>query len=199
LNDKTATTSFDRHYVYHTAWAGRILARTNPEYHVDISSFIYFGALVSSFIPVRYYDYRPADLKLDNLTSNAADLLRLPFDDGSVKSLSSMHVVEHVGLGRYGDLIDPAGDLKAIAELKRVLAEGGSLLFVVPVGKPKIMFNAHRIYSYEQVLDYFRGLHLKEFALIPDKPENGGLIYNVSKKETDSQNYGCGCFWFIKE
>ncbi len=33
-----------------------------------------------------------------------------------------MHVVEHVGLGRYGDPLDPDGDLKAIAELKRVTA-----------------------------------------------------------------------------
>jgi SAM-dependent methyltransferase len=174
------------------------LAQTNPEYHVDISSFIYFGALVSSFIPVRYYDYRPADLQLNNLTSDAADLLRLPFENGSIKSLSSMHVVEHVGLGRYGDPVDPAGDLKAIAELKRVLAAGGSLLFVVPVGKPKIMFNAHRIYSYDQIMEYFAELELMEFALIPDAPQNGGLIRNATKEMASAQTYGCGCFWFRK-
>jgi hypothetical protein len=36
-----------------------------------------------------------------------------------------MHVVEHIGLGRYGEPMDEQGDLKAIEELKRVLAPGG--------------------------------------------------------------------------
>ena len=85
-----------------------------------------------------------------------------------------------------------------MAELKRVLSIRGSLLFVVPVGKPKIVFNAHRIYSYEQVIEYFSDLKLEEFALIPDNPKEGGLIYNASKEIVDSQNYGCGCFWFRK-
>jgi len=47
-----------------------------------------------------------------------------------------MNVVEHVGLGRYGEPLDPEGDIKAMRELRRVLAPGGSLLFVVPVGRP---------------------------------------------------------------
>jgi SAM-dependent methyltransferase len=198
LHDKTATTPFDRHYVFHTAWAARALAQTKPEFHVDISSFIYFSSLVSAFIPVRYYDYRPANLQLNNLTSEAADLLRLPFENGSIKSLSCMHVVEHVGLGRYGDPLAPDGDLKAIAELNRVLAQGGYLLFVVPVGKPKIMFNAHRIYSYDQIMEYFAGLELMEFALIPDSPKDGGLIRHADREMASAQNYGCGCFWFKK-
>jgi SAM-dependent methyltransferase len=69
-----------------------------------------------------------------------------------------------------------SGDLKAIRELKRVLQQDGSLLFVVPVGKPKVQFNAHRIYSYQQISEYFRDLKLEEFALIPNRPKDGGLI-----------------------
>jgi ubiquinone/menaquinone biosynthesis C-methylase UbiE len=145
---------------------------------------------------VRFYDYRRADLQLGNLTSDAADLLALPFADGSIESLSCMHVVEHIGLGRYGDSLDPDGDLKAISELKRVLAPEGNLLFVVPIGKPMIMFNAHRIYSYEQVMSYFSELELKEFALIPDNPSEGGLIHDAIKEQADRQTYACGCFWF---
>jgi SAM-dependent methyltransferase len=199
LGDKSASTGFDRHYIYHTAWAARVIAQIRPEYHVDISSSLHFCTVVSAFIPVRFYDYRPADLTLSNLTCSSADLIALPFPDKSITSLSCMHVVEHVGLGRYGDPLDPDGDLKSIAELKRVLAPSGNLLFVVPVGKPKVMFNAHRIYSYEQVIAYFAGLKLEEFALIPDKAESGGLIRNASKEMADAQTYGCGCFWFRKE
>ncbi|MBA2687956.1 MAG: DUF268 domain-containing protein, partial [Gemmatimonadaceae bacterium] len=134
MTDATATTGFDRHYVFHPAWAARILAETNPDQHVDVSSTLYFCSLVSAFIPLKFYDYRPANLNLDNLTSESADLLALPFPSGSVKSLSCMHTIEHVGLGRYGDELDYDGDLKAMAELERVLAPGGNLLFVVPVG-----------------------------------------------------------------
>lgn len=198
LADRTATTGFDRHYVYHCAWAARAVAQIQPKVHVDISSYVYFCSLVSAFVPVKFYDYRPADLKLSNLTSGAVDLCGLPFEDRSVESLSCMHVVEHVGLGRYGDPLDPEGDLKAIGELKRVLAVGGLLLFVVPVGKPRIMFNAHRVYSYQQVLDYFSGLSLEQFAVVPDHPRDGGLVVNPADPSavTDAQRYGCGCFWF---
>jgi SAM-dependent methyltransferase len=198
LNDRTATTGFDRHYIYQTAWAARILAETRPALHLDISSQLQFCTLVSAFVPVKFYDFRPADLRLSNLTSESADLMSLPFADGSVESLSCMHVVEHIGLGRYGDPIYPDGDLKAMAELLRVLAPGGDLLFVVPVGQPRIVFNAHRIYSCGQVLECFSGLDLIEFALVPDSAADGGLIRNAPLDLGNCQEYGCGCFLFRK-
>lgn len=197
LNDKTSKTTFDSHYMYHPAWAARVLSEIKPKSHVDISSILHFSAIVSAFVPVEFYDFRPADLKLSNLTSKEVDLTHLPFGDDSIKSLSCMHAIEHIGLGRYGDPIDPDGDLRAIKELKRVLADGGNLLVVVPIGKPKIQFNAHRVYSYDQILDYFSSLKLKEFSLIGDNPQDG-LIKNATKKTADEQTYGCGCFWFKK-
>ena len=195
LRDKTIKTGFDTHYIYHTSWAARKVRQINPEKHTDISSSLFFSGIISAFFPVDFYDYRPAELKLSNLKSNHADLTNLPFKNEGIKSLSCMHTVEHVGLGRYGDPIEPDGDLKAISELKRVIANGGSLLFVVPVGKPKIEFNAHRIYSYEQIEKYFNGLKLKEFTLITD---DGNYIENADKELVKEQKYGCGCFWFIK-
>ena len=198
LHDKTVVTGFDRHYIYHTAWAARVLAETRPSKHIDVSSSLYFCSIASAFVPIEFYDYRPANLSLSNLSSLPGDLLKLPFPDNSVHSLSSMHVVEHVGLGRYGDPLDPDGDIKAIGELKRVLANGGTLLFVVPVGRPRIMFNAHRIYSYEQILKYFADLQLIEFALIPDNEGDGGVIRNADPCVVRTQSYACGCFWFKK-
>jgi len=197
LNDKDATTSFDKHYTYHTAWAARKLSDVMPAEHIDISSLTYFSTLVSAFIPIKFYDYRPANIELDNLKCEHADILSLPFKDSTIESLSCMHVVEHIGLGRYGDPLDVEGDLKAIAELKRVVASKGNLLFVVPVGQAKIMFNAHRVYSYNQIMSYFQGFELKEFTLIPDQSSEG-LIANATKEQSDVQNYGCGCFWFQK-
>lgn len=194
LDDNTGGTGFDWHYVFHTAWAARVVAETKPARHVDISSSLYFCSIVSAFVPIDFYDYRPAELNLDGLTSGRADLMALPFADGSVASLSCMHVVEHIGLGRYGDPIDPQGDLKAMAELRRVLAPGGTLIFVTPVGKPKIQFNAHRIYACRQIVENFPGLVLEEFALQPDSTCE--LVRNASFELADAQNYACGCFRF---
>jgi len=85
--------------------------------------------------------------------------------------------------------------LKAINELKRVLAPGGSLLFVVPVGFPKIEYNAHRIYSFEMIKEYFKELTLQEFSLIDDASR---FIENADPGLVKNQKYGCGCFWFKK-
>ena len=131
LNDAQGTTPFDAHYIYHTAWAARVLARTRPASHIDISSSLYFVSIASAFVPITFYDYRPAPLTLGNLRCKRADLTRLPFADESVDSLSCMHVVEHIGLERYGDPFSPQGDIAAMRELARVLGKGGicSLLF----------------------------------------------------------------------
>jgi hypothetical protein len=99
-SENTATTKFDRHYVYHTSWAARAVQEINPTKHIDISSSLYFCGLVSAFIPVDFYDYRPADLRLSNLKTHPGDLQNLPFESKSVESISCMHTIEHVGLGR---------------------------------------------------------------------------------------------------
>lgn len=201
LYDKTATTAFDRHYIYHPSWAARVLVSTKPEIHYDISSTLYFCSIISAFIPVKFYDYRPAILDLSGLESNSADLTNLFFDDESISSLSCMHTVEHIGLGRYGDPLDYNGDLKAIKELSRVLKKDGNLLFVTPIGNtPMIIFNAHRIYTKDQIITYFEenNLYLYEFALIPEKEEDGGVVINPSDDLLNKQKYACGCFWFKK-
>lgn len=201
LQDRTTVLKVEPHYTYHLAWAARRIKEVNPVKHLDISSQQFFAVLVSSFIPFEYYEYRPAELYLPGLKSGAADLLSLPFEDNSIQSLSCMHVVEHLGLGRYGDAIDPTADKKAVRELIRCLAWGGDLFFVVPVAgeETKIEFNGQRIYSYADVMQMFQGIDLIEFSLIPDDyQEHCGMIINADASMVSSQKYGCGCFWFRK-
>lgn len=186
----------DKHYILHTAWAARVIAQLRPEKHVDIASSVYFIGISSAFVPIDYYDFRTWKFEMDNLKTEYEDVRNLTFADNSIPSLSCMHVVEHIGLGRYGEDIDPEADLKSISELKRVASR--DLLFVVPIGKPIVIFNLHRIYSYDQIISYFKDLKLMEFALIPDKTA-GDLIRSSTKELADKQEYGCGCFWFRKE
>jgi len=198
--EDSGESSFDRHYVYHTAWAARKLSASKPSIHYDISSSIFFVGISSAFIPIRFFDFRPPKLTLSNLQIESADLCKLQFESNSIESLSCMHSIEHIGLGRYGDSLDPDGDLKAIKELKRVLKRGGRLLLVVPIGKPVLKFNAHRVYSYRQIIDEFDGFELSDFTLIQDsKGQATGPVNNATEYLADLESYGCGCFEFIKE
>lgn len=202
VNEATFQTHFDRHYIYHPAWATRIIVDSKVSSHIDISSTLHFCSMLSALVPVKFYDYRPAKLVLSNLTCEAADLTCLPFKDHSISSLSCMHTVEHIGLGRYGDPVDYDGDLKAMKELARVLANDGNLLFVVPVGKASVIhFNGHRVYHPDAIKDIFKGegLTLKEFVLIPEEAKDGGLVKNPKAELIAKQTYACGCFWFTKQ
>lgn len=196
LNDKTTFTPFDQHYTYHPAWAARILAKTKPNLHNDFSSILNFSTILSAFIPVKFYDYRPAEIQLSNWSGHFADLGKIEIESNSLESVSCMHTIEHIGLGRYGGSLDLNGDIKAINELQRITKQGGNILIVTPVGKQRIEFNAHRIYSYETIIQLFADCELKEFSLIPD---SGGLIENAPFQLVEKQQYGCGCFWFEKK
>ena len=199
INDWGNDHGFDSHYVYHTAWAARILYIEKPKKHIDISSDVRFSSLISTFVKTEYFDIRKLKIGLSNLNTGVADLVNLPFKSESISSLSCMHVVEHCGLGKYGDVVDPLADLKAINELIRVLKHDGKLYFVVPLAsKPRINFNAHRVYSHGQIIEYFSKLQLIEFTLIPDTSKYGSLVTNPSKFILDKQNYACGCFLFKK-
>ena len=93
------TVPLDRHYFYHPAWALRVLVENQVQAHTDISSINTFAASVSALVPTDYYELHPPKILLDNLTAHRVDLFQLPFGEGSIKSLSCMHVLEHVGLG----------------------------------------------------------------------------------------------------
>jgi hypothetical protein len=199
LNEDTPTTEFDHHYVYHQAWAARALRRIQPSLHHDFSSAIDFSVIASAWTPLVFCDYRPAELHLPGLGTKREDLMQLSFSTGSLESVSCMHVIEHIGLGRYGDTLDYDGDLKAIVELKRVVRPGGNLLVVLPLAaSPRIHFNAHRIYSWNSVLDLFQDqCYLVESALIPDQTSLG-MVYSPDDVLLNLQQYACGCFWFKK-
>ncbi|MDN3921775.1 alpha-1,2-fucosyltransferase [Roseateles violae] len=195
LDDATTTTAIDAHYVYHTAWAARRLVANPVAEHVDIGSDHRFTTIASAFQPMRFLDYRPCEVKLPGLVAGHANLLDLQIDNGSIQSLSCMHVIEHIGLGRYGDPIDFHGADTAMDALERVLAPGGLLYFVVPVGEPCVVFNAHRIFRASDIVRRFGRLELVEFSLVND---NGRFDEHVAPETADGQRYACGCFLFRK-
>jgi hypothetical protein len=134
---------------------------------VDLGSTALLVGILARSTEVISVDVRPLSVALDGLVTCAGTGVALPFRDRSIGSLSSLCVLEHIGLGRYGDQIDPQGTEKAAAELQRVLAPGGDLYLSVPIEKEsRVYFNAHRALSIATVTRMMSKLDLEEAVLI---------------------------------
>jgi len=196
IHDKTQTTSFDAHYFYQDIWAFKKIYENKPDYHVDVGSRVDFVGFLTAISKVIFIDIRPLMVTLENFDSRKGSILSMPFEANSIHSLSSLHVAEHIGLGRYGDSLDPLGTKKACEELSRILAVGGNLYFSLPVGKPRLCFNAHRIHSPQQIIEYLSNLELVELSGIDDK---GRFKRNIDISILEDSNYACGLFHFTKK
>lgn len=148
LFDATCSTPVDASYYYQDAWAFERIYASKPKSHVDVGSHHKFVSLLSKVIPTAMVDIRPLTVRLDSLCFVQGSILDLPFLDASVPSVSSLCVVEHIGLGRYGDPLDPMGTAKAVQELKRIVEPGGHLYISVPLDDVnRTYFNAHRAFT----------------------------------------------------
>lgn len=195
LVDRVVTTPFDPHYFYQGAWFARRLSESKPDLHVDIGSSILTMSVVSATIPTVFLDFRPLKADLKQFTSIAGSVLQLPFATASIRSLSCLHVIEHIGLGRYGDPLDPCGSVRAAHELLRVLAPGGRLYLSLPVGRERVCFNAHRVFSPSTVRAWFKNLTLVHFAIVDD---NGLFTESGHVESGEKLEYGCGLFEFVR-
>tara|TARA_Y100000114_G_scaffold143821_1_gene151761 strand:+ start:31 stop:759 length:729 start_codon:yes stop_codon:yes gene_type:complete len=77
--------------------------------------------------------------------------------EGDFDVCFSISSVEHDGLGRYGDPLDPDGDLKAMENLKDLLKNDALVYFAVPVGLDKVVFNTHRVYGQKRMSKVLQG------------------------------------------
>lgn len=195
IGEDKIKSQIDPHYFYQAVWAAKKIAANKPELHVDVASQALFAGMLTSLTKVRFVDIRPLGAEISNLEYINGSIENLPFPDNSVSSISCLHVAEHVGLGRYGDALDPEGTKKACAELSRILARGGKLYFSMPIGKEITFFNAHRVHSPKTILSYFPDLKLLEFSAIDDK---GKYITNAQITSFEDARYSCGLFEFTK-
>ena len=195
LTDWISSTPFDPHYFYQGAWLARRVNTSKVVKHVDIGSSVLTMSVLSAQVETLFVDYRPLKASLSGLTSIAGNILDLPFSEASINSLSCMHVIEHIGLGRYGDPIDPLGSIKAALELQRVVSPSGNLFLTLPIGRERICFNAHRVHSPLTVLKLFPEMELMEFCYVDDAGEyHENQLVDIA---TDLE-YGCGMFHFQK-
>lgn len=185
LLDETAQTPLDTTYFFQDAWAFERILTASPPEHVDVGSHHKFVSLLSRVMPVTMIDIRPLPVQLPGLNFRPGSITDLPFSDMSLASVSSICVVEHIGLGRYGDPLDPDGTEKAIAELKRVTGPGGNLYLSVPIDdENRTYYDAHRAFTQDYLEELF-----KPFEIVHRR-----YIYGNRFTDQMGSGFGTGCY-----
>ncbi|MFA7298218.1 MAG: DUF268 domain-containing protein [Candidatus Absconditabacterales bacterium] len=179
-------------YFHQDLLVARKIFENNPVKHVDIGSRIDgFVAHVATFREIEIFDIRALKNKVKNITFRQADLMEI--DKNLINycdSISSLSVIEHFGLGRYGDKINSNGDREGLENIYKILKKGGKFYFSVPIGPQRIEFNAHRAYSIKYLLDIFKDKYiLSSFSYTDD---NGDLHENITLDEKSIKN-NCNC------
>ena len=193
LWDRLPTTPFDPHYFYQGNWLARRLAQEKPSQHIDVGSSVLTMGVLSGHVPTIFVDYRPLIVHQAGLNCIAGNITQLPFADRSLQSLSCLHVIEHIGLGRYGDPLNAEGARVAAAELQRIVAAGGKFYLSTPIGRERVCFNAHRVFAPTTILDWFSEFKLVSFSYVSD---DGRLHENAMVTDVPALEYGCGFFEF---
>ncbi len=183
-------------------WAARLIGRTEVKRHFDIGSRIdgFIAHLLAMDIDVTLIDVRdfPWDIKgLHTVKDDATSLRQI--SEESIESMSALCSLEHFGLGRYGDSIDPEACFKCFIEIQKRMKKGGNLYISLPVGRERLEFNAHRVFYPETIKECFSDMELVEFSCTAD----GKIEYNIDlhkyDKDTHDGNYRYGMFHFIKK
>lgn len=205
LTDKDAScATLPDHYFLQDLIIAQIIFKNNPLKHVDIGSRIDgFVAHIASFREIEVLDIRPLDMQIPNVSFKQVDIMderHLPKD--YCDSLSCLHAIEHFGLGRYGDPIDPYGHVKGFQNMSQILKSGGTMYLSAPIGPQHIEFNAHRVFNLDYLVRMIEPLYtINSFSyindqgiIVKDSLENPELI-----KNSMGCNFGCALFELIKK
>ena len=191
------------HYFHQDLLVASYINKNKPKRHIDIGSRIDgFVAHVASFRNIDVMDVRKLqDTGHKRISFIQADLMEenckfLNISD----SISCLHAIEHFGLGRYGDSIDPDGHKKGFNNILGMLKKGGILYISFPIAnKNEIHFNANRVFSPKDIFtwaNYKKSIKLQNFDYVDDL---GNLHRNIN---IDSKNidvvHGCGIYTFKK-
>jgi len=196
LDEKTKITGVDYQYLYQQLWVFNEVNKLKPKDHYDIGSTYQMSGYIAGITNAHFLDIRPVKVDIDNLELLEGSIENLPFEDNSLESVSCLHVIEHIGLGRYGDNMNINGSEIACRELGRVVKKGGYLYLSTPIGRERVCFNAHRVFNPNTILNYFKDFELEEFNMVDDE---GKLYKDIKVKEFKDKEYSLGMFKLRKK
>lgn len=188
-------------YFHQDLLVASFIHENNPKRHIDVGSRVDgFVAHVAAFRKIQVLDIRPlTSLGHPNIEFIQADLMNKDGSLPTADSISCLHAIEHFGLGRYGDPLDPNGHHKGFSNLVDMLEMGGTIYMSFPIGRQnETHFNAHRVFHPRDILQWSaaKQLELVRFDYIDD---SGNLHRNVDLLNQDvCVNLGCGIYTFRK-
>lgn len=201
IRDKYADAGSAGNYFWQDLWAARLVYKSGAKEHFDIGSRIdgFIAHLLASGIEVTLIDIRDFPSYVENLYTIIDDATNLKqIEDESIDSMSALCSLEHFGLGRYGDPIDPEACFTCFKQIQKKLKKGGHLYISVPVGRERVEFNAHRVFYGSTIIEQFNQLQLVEFSCTAA----GGIEYGIDIHKYDNDehngNYRYGLFHFVK-
>lgn len=183
--DKAREAGYLSSYFWQDLWAAQKVFRSKPLKHYDIGSRVdgFITHLLSFEQIVILLDIRPLSIKIPNVEFMQCDATNLnSIEDESIMSLSALCSLEHFGLGRYGDPIDPEACFKCFEAIQKKMKKGGKVYISVPIGKEHLEFNAHRVFYAKTIVDAFSSLHLLEFSAAKKE----GIVENPSIHQFDN-------------
>lgn len=192
------------HYFHQDLLVASFIFQNKPDCHSDVGSRIDgFVAHVAAFMPVDVFDIRPIKATTHvNIRFIQADITAdvRPEWIGKYDSISCLHALEHFGLGRYGDKLDPNGHQVGFIKLLDMLKPGGKLYVGIPIAsETEVEFNAHRKFHPLDILSWPTGEHLIELRRFDYVDDDGDLHCNISLlNQSLKLKYGCGIYTFEK-
>lgn len=194
LHDSSAEGGVARgQYFHQDLLIARRIFEAAPREHFDVGSRIDgFVAHLAVFRTVNVLDIRPVTSSVRNIRFVQVDFMGdLPSHlVECCDSLSCLHAIEHFGLGRYGDRLDPAGHIIGLRNLHQMLAPGGRLYLSAPIGPQRIEFNGHRVFALKTLLDLTAGqFDLERFSFVDDQ----GDLHENHQLCDEAIAAHCGC------
>jgi hypothetical protein len=197
---KLKSSTVIKHYFNQDLLVASYIFKNNPKRHVDVGSRVDgFVAHVASFRKIEVFDIRANNFQFKNIIFKKKDITKI---DKSLlnycDSLSCLHTIEHFGLGRYGDELDPYGHIKGFKNLIKILKSGGTLYISFPISeKNTTYFNSERSFNPKEILNWSSELKLEKFDVIDD---NEKIFLNVNLYKFNKKiRYGCGIYTFRKK
>lgn len=209
LNDRHEEAGATKNeYFWQDLLVARWIHEAMPIKHVDIGSRVDgFVAHVASFREIEVIDVRPINNTIPGVIFQQANLMDSDFFlreemESYCDSLSCLHVLEHFGLGRYGDPINPQGWQQGLKHMARLLKPGGTFYLSTPIGKSRVEFNANWVFNPKTVIHAAEEFKLKLTSLTSFTPMQG--LQHIQIKEVElnrlsEQDYHLGIFIFIKQ
>jgi hypothetical protein len=203
LSDFSASAGTNNgHYFHQDLLVANFINQAKPIRHIDIGSRVDgFVAHVASFREIEVLDIRPMEQSIhQNIKFNQMDLMSNQSSPNITDSLSCLHAIEHFGLGRYGDPINPNGHLIGFNNMVNLVRPKGRFYISFPVNssETKTYFNAHRVFHFKEILSWqgSKYLSLIRFDLVDD---HGDLHTDLNIDEVNMKfEYGCAIYTFNK-